>query len=208
MSVTQANADGRTRQTRGAARRREILAETASVLVARGYRGTSLSDIAERVNMSHQGLLYYFGTKDRLLQEAVAERGRVESDAIAAAFRSDDASISRLPDLLRAMAAQGATGRLFVVLAPENLDEADPLHGFFVDRYARARQLVADVVRGDIERGSLRRDIDVDQVAIEVVAVLLGLEVQWVMDPEQVDHVSAVETYAQDLVQQLATVTL
>ena len=33
----------------------------------------------------------------------------------------------------------------------------------------------------------MRQDVDVDQVALEVIAVIMGLEYQWVTDPARVD---------------------
>jgi TetR/AcrR family transcriptional regulator len=62
----------------GGERRRRVLIEEAIRLFGRqGYHGTSLDQVAQAVGIRKQTLLYYFPTKDALLQaclEAAAER--------------------------------------------------------------------------------------------------------------------------------------
>ena len=72
--------------------------------------------------MTHPGLLYYFGTKERLLREVVAERERVEA-AGPWVGDIDEASLDRLPDALRYVIDDAVLTRLYVVLAAE---EAPP----------------------------------------------------------------------------------
>ena len=50
----------------------------------------------------------------------------------------------------------------------------------------------------------MRPDVDVDQVALEVIAMIMGLEYQWVTDPARVDFGQAMETYIDQLIVQLA----
>ena len=53
-------------------------------------------------------------------------------------------------------------------------------------------------------QGRVRPDVDVDQVALEVIAMIMGLEYQWVTDPARVDFGQAMETYIDELIEQLA----
>ncbi len=197
-----AGADSRARQSRGRERRDRIVAEAIALFAAKGFRGSSIAELADRVEMTHPGLLYWFGTKERLLRDVVAERERREVDALAGG--PDDASLARLPDVARFAAADMTLTRLYAVLATENLDEGDPLHTFFVDRYDRARRIVVRGVDRDRARGEVRADVDAEQIGREVVATLMGLEVQWLMDPGAFDYVAAVDAYAEGLRARLA----
>jgi len=199
-----AGADERTRQTRGEARRQRILDTAVELLAARGFRGTSLAELAERVGMTHPGLLYYFGSKDRLLREVVAERERQEGVAYLAFFDDEDTSMFKVGDIARLMVANATFTRLYVVLAAENLDPGDPLHGFFVDRYERARRAGIGILRADQARGDIRPDVDIAQVSCEVTAMLMGIEVQWLMDPDRVDLIAVVDAYVEGLRTRLA----
>src|SRR5438093_524635 len=61
-----------TRRKLSEVRRRQILQATVTVIGERGLCDTRISDIAERAGASSALVLYYFGSKDRLLAEALA----------------------------------------------------------------------------------------------------------------------------------------
>ena len=54
------------------ARRKQILRAAVRVISDRGLCDTRIADIAERAGASAALVIYYFGTKDRLLAEALA----------------------------------------------------------------------------------------------------------------------------------------
>ena len=197
--MREARADSRARQNRGEERRGTILAEAAKLLAERGFRGTSIQNIADQVGMTHPGLLYYFGSKERLLHEVVAERERIELEAMRNWEREGVASLRRLPDLARLNVENDMYTRLHQVLVVENFDAASVLHDFFVQWFQRARQITMRVARADIARGDLADDVDLELLAVEVVAVLHGLETQWLLDPGRVDPIAAIDGYVESL---------
>jgi AcrR family transcriptional regulator len=159
--------------------------------------------LAERVGMTATGLLYYFGTKQRLLREVVAERDRM------AAVDPDRAiplqlTLSSLRHIGRHNADGALLTRLYLVLGAESFDAEDPLHDFFVDRYAIGRQFVRALLEDEKAQGRIRLDVDVDQIALEVMATIMGVEFQWLTDPEGVDMAGAMETYIDELIARLA----
>ena len=193
-----AGADARARQTRGQARKDQIMAEAIELFAARGFRGTSIAELAERVGMTHPGLLYYFGTKERLLEEVVGTRQDSEQAGYLGHL-TDEPSIFRLGEVARFVLDTAVLTRLYVVLAAENLDPGDPLHEFFVTRYDRARRLGEHVLLAGQARGEIREDVDVHQVAVEVLSTLMGLEIQWLMDPDAIDVEAVVHAYVDGL---------
>ena len=63
-----------TSSPKGVARRR-LIVDTATRLIARnGSRGTSLAQIARESGVSQPGLIYYFPTKEALIQAVVDHR--------------------------------------------------------------------------------------------------------------------------------------
>jgi hypothetical protein len=94
--------------------------------------------------------------------------------------------------------------RLYVVLGAESLDASDPLHDFFVERYEMARHFVRTVLEAERTQDRVRQDVDVGQVAQEVIAVVMGLEIQWLADPARVDLGVAIDMYVDRLIRQLA----
>src|SRR5579875_1769691 len=57
-------------------RRPQIISAAAQVLYERGLFETRIGDIAERAGTSSPTILYYFESKDRLLEEAVEHTDR------------------------------------------------------------------------------------------------------------------------------------
>src|SRR4030081_2010831 len=57
-------------------RKPQIVAAAAEVLYERGLFDTRIGDIAERAGTSSPTILYYFESKDRLLEEAVDQTDR------------------------------------------------------------------------------------------------------------------------------------
>lgn len=200
---TPAKADARRRQSRGDVRRQQILDAAVELFSASGYRSTGLAELAESVGMTHPGLLYYFGTKERLLLEVVAERDRIERE-----LREDldptSLTLDTLTDIARQNVENAVLTRLYVVLAAESLDAGDPLHEFFVQRYDRARRHVAQLLEHSMATGELRDDLDAAQLSHEVLAVLMGLEQQWLMDPDGIDLVATMHAYVDALRTRLA----
>jgi len=190
--------DDRNRQPRGDRRRQQILDAAVQLFASKGYRGTGVAALAERVGMTATGMLYYFGSKERLLHEVVAERDRRD------VLDLNSLTLSSFRALGRHNAETAILTRLYVVLGAESLDADDPLHDFFVERYKTARALVRSVLEHERDEGHLRRDINVEQTALEVIAMLMGLEIQWLYDPATVDLAQAMETYFDRLVVELS----
>jgi AcrR family transcriptional regulator len=191
-----AGADTRNRQARGTLRRQQILDAAVELFAEKGYRGSGLAALADRVGMTATGLLYYFGTKERLLQEVVAERDRV--DAL------EDLTLTSLRNMGRHNVETSLLVRLYAVLSAESFDPGDPLHFFFVDRYRTARALVGQILVNERGAGRIRQDTDIEQIAHEIIGVLMGLEIQWLTDPDQVDLALRITAYIDRLIGELA----
>jgi AcrR family transcriptional regulator len=199
IATPPADGDARNRQARGARRRQQIIDAAVELFAAKGYRGTGLAELADRVGMTGTGLLYYFGTKARLLREVVAERDRADQLEPLA-----ELTLSSLRELGRHNVETALLTRLYAVLGAESFDPGEPLHDFFVERYETARSFARELLRADVDAGRVRSDIDVEQVALEVIATLMGLEIQWLTDPGRIDLATATEAYVDRLVTELA----
>ena len=198
-----AGADERTRQPRGDLRRQQIIDAAVDLFASKGYRGTGVAALADRVGMTATGLLYYFGTKERLLREVVAERDRMETIDPDREFALA-LTLSSLRELGQHNVETATLTRLYLVLGAESLDPDDPLHDFFVERYELAREFVRALLNDEKAQGRMRQDVDVEQVALEVIAMIMGLEYQWLTDPARVDFAQAMETYIDQLIERLA----
>jgi AcrR family transcriptional regulator len=189
----------------GVARREAILRAASEVFADHGYRGATLALIADRVGMSAPGLLHHFPTKEHLLIDLLALRHERDSERVKAL-----ASVrgGRILDALLVLAAKNADSpglvRLFTILAAESVDDDHPGHDWFVQRYRRSRGFVAERLSEEQRVGLIRDDVDPDLVAAQILAMFDGLQLQWLLEPDEVDMVPALDDYLGDLRSRLA----
>lgn len=158
--------------------RRDAVYRAAMALIAeRGIGGTRVADIGRRVGMSPGHVLYYFGTKERLLLETLRWSEGELGGLRAAASRLGRAGWPKL--------------RRFVdIYLPEG--PSDPRWALWVEVWGRIRQgdLAGDlaelerrwrddcavIVREGAGRGAFR-DVDAEDFAVRFVALLDGLSI-------------------------------
>ena len=176
----------RTGYAKGRARRELILDEAVELFGEAGYRGASLRDLAARCGLSLAGLVHHVGDKESLLL-AVLQR-RDEADAaefdIGSATGADH--LRRLVDVVRRNETRRGIVELFCVLSAEATAADHPAHAYFAQRYARTTGAVAQAFRTCSHPAP-------ESAARRLVAVVDGLQVQWLLDPGGVDMVAEVQ---------------
>ncbi|WP_199512835.1 TetR/AcrR family transcriptional regulator [Nucisporomicrobium flavum] len=180
---------------KGRIRREDIIAAAVAVYAEAGYHGSSLREIAKRAGITHAGLLYYFPTKEALLA-AVLERRDAEN------VERERLAIPPGLDFLRhmlALAAHNVRHRgmvdLYSRLAAEAVAPSHPAHDYFARHYAVAREHAELSFRAVAEAGGLRAGVDPAQAGLCFVALMDGLQVQWLTGPKRVDLVAAMRFY-------------
>lgn len=193
------------RRERARQRREEIITVAAGMFARGGYRGTSLADVAAEAGITQPGLLHHFGSKAGLLL-AVIERRDSDSEAFAMELLGMKPSgvLRAMPEFARRNKERAGLAKLFTVLVAESLEPDSPGHEHFVERYRAMRAIVAENIRSAQAAGVARQDIDPVAKAAEIIATLDGLQTQWLLDPDAVDIVAGVESYARTLERDLA----
>lgn len=177
--VTQEQRGGRAAQA--AERRAAILEAAREVIAERGYRGTSLAAVAERVGLTQPGLLHYFPSKEHLLVAVLEARDRWDTAAFLAG-PSDSWRLSHLEQLVEYNAMRPGVVQTFTALVGESVTGGHPAREYFVERYAHARARLADLLRAEFG-DRLAGGRTPEQVAPLLIAVLDGLQTQWLLDP-------------------------
>ena len=191
----------------GRASRKAILAAAADVFAENGYRGTSLTEIANRVGMTQPGLLHHFGTKDQLLL-AVVEEHEAENEHTTSMMEDLVPGNFLLVDSIEKLAMSNTRARqaqlLLTTLSAEAIPLNHPLHEHFVQRYRTFRRGLANIIARAAEGGAVRVDVDPQQIAREIIATLDGLHLQWLLDPKEINLRKALRSYAERLADELA----
>jgi AcrR family transcriptional regulator len=175
-----------------AARREEILRAAMETFGARGYYNGSLAEVAERVGMTHAGVLHHFGSKDRLLLEVLEYRDR--SDVEHLEGRQPPGGLALFHHLVktaRLNAQRPGIVQTFAVLSAEAVTEDHPGQDWFRDRYTELRRLVTEALAEVCADDDPPDAADLASAAASVLAVMDGLQIQWLLDPDAVDLAQA-----------------
>ena len=188
----------------GRARRTRILHIAMEEFAENGYRGASLARIAERAELSQPGLLHHFRTKEELLAATLDLRDEMDSERFADADGKPVtglAVLTVLADLVAHNQRIPGLVQLFTVLSAESVTADHPAHAWAHSRYRRIRTLIGDGLRAGIEAGEIRADVDVDAHVMRLIAMMDGLQQQWLVEPAAVDMAAVFQGYVDEVVE-------
>ncbi|HET7724792.1 MAG TPA: TetR/AcrR family transcriptional regulator [Propionibacteriaceae bacterium] len=171
---------------RGLARRDEIMAGAIELFSRIGYRNATILDIATHVGISRTGLLHHFPSKEALLKAILRKRDVEDLERLAPTGDPLE-DLGTIVALARHNARVPNLVSLFAVLSAEAGDPSHPAHDYFIRRYAAARASMAAILTRAQDAGLLVPGLDVDREARDLVALMDGLQVQWLLAPDQVD---------------------
>jgi AcrR family transcriptional regulator len=147
-----------------------------------------LADIAKAAGLTEPGLLHHFPSKTHLLMEVLKERDRIDSERMQTTLQKNgnhflDAGI----ELVEHNQTVPGLVQLFNLLVAESISPDHPAHEFFIERYQRGREHWVQAIAQAQEAGEVRSDIHPETLAVLLFAMMDGLQVQWLMEPEKID---------------------
>jgi AcrR family transcriptional regulator len=161
-------------------RKPQIIAAAAELLYERGLFDTRIGDIAERAGTSSPTILYYFESKDRLLEEAVESADQAFYARLSDGQSQFDLAAEKLLHLIeetsRGPGGLGDYTLWMEIWVRARRDPSVRSAYFRLDR--RQRRLIADIVREGQESGEFSGDADPDDFALALSGLLDGLGVQ------------------------------
>lgn len=190
ISVMERSAPRRAQRPREATvrKREEILRAAMATFGTRGYKNGSLAEIAEQVGMTHTGVLHHFGSKDQLLLEVLEFRDRTDVEHLQGQHIPGGLDLFRhLVTTARVNAQRPGLVQTYAVLSAESVTDDHPAKDFFRSRYVTLRAHVAEALREVCAADDPPGDREVDAAAAAILAVMDGLQVQWLLDPELVE---------------------
>ncbi|MGW8379345.1 TetR/AcrR family transcriptional regulator [Streptomyces sp. ODS28] len=194
---------GKTRHgVRGTERRQEVLRAAFEVIAERGYRGATLGAVAERAGLTQQGLLHYFPTKEDLLIGVLQERDKWDVTGVPANPVSTEGGerehtwpLANFATLVEYNAMRPALVQTYAALLGESITRDHPARDYFGERFAAARALTAATLRAEYGESLPGGGLTPEQAAPLLIAVMDGLQYQWLLDPEAVDMPQAFRAF-------------
>jgi AcrR family transcriptional regulator len=142
----------------GEERRRQILAEAIRCFSARGFRGTTIRELAAGVGLTEAALYRYFPSKEALYQAIIDEKIAAPDPVEAleeAARRGDDRAVfgGLARTFLQNVEADPSFLRILLYTGLEDHEMAAP---FFAQRIRRLREFVAGYIAQRTREGAFR----------------------------------------------------
>lgn len=185
----------------GREQRARIVADATALFAREGYADTSLSDIAQSVNVSKTALLHHFPSKIDLMRAVLIERDRT------LAGRQPPTRPTRSVEALHGLIL-GATEnaiwapgliQVYAVLSCEAAPSAHPAHDYFRHRFAAAVDYAVGLFRQAQADGDLPLHRDPEHEAMWFIALWDGLQYQWLYDHEAVDVAAQLAEHLDDV---------
>ncbi len=178
-------------------RREDILQIAAAHFARHGFHGATLSAIAEAVGLTEPGLLHYFPSKAALLQGVLDYRDEKDKEKYLAILdQNKGALFDTLSDLVASNQQRPGLVQLFTVMVGESINPDHPSHDFFVARYRDMKALLKDYLRQAQDEGEAPlSDAKLDQLATLIFAVMDGLQIQWLLDPDSVNMAKSFDLF-------------
>ena len=137
--------------TRAAAQRERVLRASVEIFSKRGYRATSMNEIAAGVGLSKPTLYHYFRNKEELLvliyRDVLDDSLRMAHETLAAA----DTSLEAVRDLLVSRVVYTCENQDLLKICFEEEDELRPdLAESLLERRRAFEDLLADAVRAHL----------------------------------------------------------
>lgn len=208
INVKEAMPRAKRNAERGEQTRAAIVAAAVELFGERGFRGTSISQIAQKAGVVQSVLHHHFGSKEQLLNAALAShyRGvvdRPDMEAIAVGqidFFDEMMRVTEFnhqhPDLVR----------FFSVMTGEALTDDHPAQLFFKQRYDAVRAGFVSAIaksKGIDDEAMLRQ---ISEIVTIFFAVSDGLQMQWLRNPD-IDFVGGVKLMTEMLRHRLTAIS-
>ena len=169
------------------ARRIEMLRAAAELICERGFGDTRIADVAKRAGVSSALVIYYFGTRDRLLVDALRYSEESFYEAAEQMLAEVPSLRERLSLLIQWTCVQegadeipGAWGLWFDLWA--QAFRHDEIKAGRAERDARWRKMIVDAIDSSELSGKDKR-----MFALEFAALLDGLSIQVALDDPELD---------------------
>lgn len=189
------------RPSKGERTRARILDSATELFSKSGFRAVSLRDIAAHAGLTHAGLLHHFPGKEELLVKVLNRRERTDAKllfSVEPETRPDELLDVLVNFVVRNTRTPGLVA-LYVKISGEAADPEHPAHAYFVERYRVLRGLATELFAELFARSSPRLEHDPAAVAQQFLALMDGLQTQWLLEPDVVDMPASVNAFLTQL---------
>ena len=165
--------------TKGEQTRAAILDEALKIASRLGLEGLTIGSLAEATGMSKSGLFAHFGSREDLQLAVLEHAAQLYGNKVFLPALKIERGLPRLRALfaqwLEWTIASGLPGGCIMISAAAEYDDRPgPIRDAVIANQNRGRAISEKAVRLAIEEGHLRPGTDPEQIAFEMLAIVLA----------------------------------
>jgi AcrR family transcriptional regulator len=165
--------------TKGEQTRTAILDEALKVASRLGLEGLTIGSLAEATGMSKSGLFAHFGSREGLQLAVLEHAAQRYGETVLMPALKIDRGLPRLRGMFErwlewAVASGLPGGCIMIAAAAEYDDRPGPIRDAVIANQHRGNALMQKAVRLAVEEGHLRADTDPEQIAFELLGIVLA----------------------------------
>jgi AcrR family transcriptional regulator len=170
-------------------RKPQILAAAVQLLVEEGLSSVRVADVAQRAETSSTSVIYYFGSKAELFEQAIAGADDAFYEDLHADIEGLETGMDRLAWLIVRSSTTDWLLWMDLWVYARRHPEMMQAHRRFDGRF---RGMLADTIRHGQTRGEFT-DADADVVSVRVGSLMRGLAVHVALGGHEVDDHTMIE---------------
>lgn len=169
-----------TSQTSKGEQTRAAILDTAFKIASKlGLEGLTIGSLADETGMSKSGLFAHFGSREDLQLAVLDHAARLYGERVFAPALKIDRGLPRLRALFEAWLdwsqSSGLPGGCIMISAANEYDDRPgAIRDAVIEYQHRGNAISEKAVRLAIEEGHLRRDTDPEQIAFEMLGMVLA----------------------------------
>jgi len=159
-------------------RKTEILYAAAHVFIEKGFRASSLEDVAEQFGFKRQAIYYYFASKEELLYEILSYSMDVHEATITEVLASTRDPEERLLELVRSEVRDITTREVdgeFSILLDREIHELTPEHREEIDLRRRQSLHIHRDILDELKRDGRLEELQTSVAAISLMSLVTGV---------------------------------
>ncbi len=177
----------------------KIIQAALEMFVRKGYHGTSIQDITEKVGLTKGALYAHFRSKGDLLLRIIEEfKSRFIGGMVAELKTMDGTALDRIHRVISfnsRFAAENQHLCVFLTFLTTELNADVDFEPALKATYHEYRRVISDIIAMGIRQGLFKKELDPDIAALTFMALHDGVLHQWVLNRNLIDGEMYVRTF-------------
>lgn len=176
-----------TQEERTDAARRALIGAAMTILADEGYRRLTFTHISEVAGLSRGLVNYHFGSKTALVEGVIDSIRQHYHSARQDSQNGHQAVRGMAETYLERFRSDPRPAKVMLVLGTDSIGEEGPITAAVRETYQSFRDDLRGYIKQGVADGSIRPEIDETAHATVIEAVLRGVVLQYLVDPDHVD---------------------